>query len=328
MSDRDGPGARSVRTSAPMSDIHFGIDRFSHFQGVLRLAGHAFSRSAEVQAIELLLGDGQVAGLGRIRLPSVDLAGRHGRVAVACRFDETLVVGEDIAPLLSARLRIRLSDGREHLVDAPGSLGRENRVEALFDRFKSMVCTRPPGQLLEVGSRARMGVTRRDWLPEGWHYTGMDVVPGPNVDVVGDIHLASSFLPAEGFDAVMSHVVFEHLMMPWKAAVEINRVMRTGGVGAILAPQTWSLHEEPCDYFRFSRHAWQALFNAATGFEIIEAQHDMPAYIVAQHLMAETAFRELPGMLSSGVLFRKTGPSTVDWPVDPRQISDDRYPVV
>ena len=64
------------------------------------------------------------------------------------------------------------------------------------------------------------------------------------------------------------------------------------------------------------------------GFEIIEAQHDMPAYIVAQHLVPNTAFAEQhQGMLASGVLFRKTGPSTVDWPVDPRQISDDRYPV-
>src|SRR5690606_30519051 len=150
-----------------------------HFQGVLRVAGHAFSPSAEVTAIELRLGNGECAALQGIGLPSVDLAGRYGRAALACRFDDTLVVGDDVASVLGASLRVQLSDGREHVLRDLGEGHGDDRTYRLWERFKTMVQAQPTGHLLEVGSRARVGVVRREWLPEGWDYTGMDVVPGP-----------------------------------------------------------------------------------------------------------------------------------------------------
>ena len=61
-------------------------------------------------------------------------------------------------------------------------------------------------------------------------YTGIDIVAGENVDVVGDAHQLSEYFDEDCFDAVFSISTFEHLAMPWKAAIEINRVMKTGGV--------------------------------------------------------------------------------------------------
>jgi len=42
---------------------------------------------------------------------------------------------------------------------------------------------------------------------------------------------------------------------------------------------TWPPHEEPWDFWRFNRTTWATLFNAATGFEIVEAVVGEPARI-------------------------------------------------
>ena len=60
-------------------------------------------------------------------------------------------------------------------------------------------------------------------------YVGVDVHPGPNVDVVGDAHRLSQLVDGP-FDAVYSISTFEHLAMPWKVVLEINRVLRDGGL--------------------------------------------------------------------------------------------------
>jgi hypothetical protein len=50
-----------------MTDLSDGIDRSSHFQGMLRVAGHVFSRSSSVSGLQLVLGDGQRVALEDIR---------------------------------------------------------------------------------------------------------------------------------------------------------------------------------------------------------------------------------------------------------------------
>lgn len=90
-----------------------------------------------------------------------------------------------------------------------------------------------PGRFLEIGFRARSGIIRRQHIPETWHYIGADVLPGPNVDIVVDAHKLSSSIPRRSINGVMSLSVFEHLAMPWKAAIELNRVMVKGAIGLI-----------------------------------------------------------------------------------------------
>ncbi|WP_204331145.1 hypothetical protein, partial [Proteus mirabilis] len=80
---------------------------------------------------------------------------------------------------------------------------------------------------------------------------------------------------------------------------------------------TWPLHEEPCDYFRFSKHAWKALFNRATGFEIVEALHGATAYVVPHNLTPGGNFEEVhTTALMASVIFRKVAETTLDWPVN------------
>ena len=58
--------------------------------------------------------------------------------------------------------------------------------------------------------------------------------------------------------------------MPWKVAIELNRVMKTGGLVLIHTHQTIGMHDLPWDFWRYSDTSWHGLFNEYTGFEIVE----------------------------------------------------------
>ncbi|WP_038217812.1 class I SAM-dependent methyltransferase [Xenophilus azovorans] len=312
--------------TSPTAGVRCSVERFSFFHQTLHLSGHVVPDRGDVVRLALRLGDGRVFEITRRGLASPDLTRRHGARARACRFDELLSVGADTQPLWTAELLVHTDDGR--VLNVPVGVGdQEDPSVALMNRFFHLLSERPPGHLLEVGSRARTGAIYTDRLPPGWRYTGLDVMEGPNVDVVGDAHQMSRLLPLQAFDAAMSFVVFEHLLMPWKVALEMNRVLRQGALALVMAPQTWPLHEEPCDYFRFSRHAWKALFNRATGFEILEAVHGCTGYVVAHHATIASHFGEAHTVaLMSCVLVRKVAETTLQWPVEMDEIAEDVYP--
>jgi SAM-dependent methyltransferase len=128
--------------------------------------------------------------------------------------------------------------------------------------------------VLEIGSRARSGNTYRHLVHPEVDYVELDVAAGPNVDIVGDAHHLSRHVDAT-FDAVFSISVFQHWLMPWMVAIEMNRVMKPGALAYIQSHPAWPLHEEPWDFWRFSKDAWNGLFNAHTGFEMVDKGYAM-----------------------------------------------------
>lgn len=314
----------SVRPDAPLAKI----TRYSFFHNALHIAGYLLSPGGPVRGLALLAADGRRFPLTLPGLPSPELTRRYGAAAAACRFDDVFQVGPDAKPLHTATLSVTLADGGAFVVPLTFEVASDDTFR-LIDRFFAMLSAMPPGHCLEIGSRVRTGGIWKSALPAGWRYTGFDIMDGPNVDIVGDAHRASHFLPRRAYDAVMSFVVFEHLLMPWKVAIELNRVLKTGAIGIIAAPHTWPIHEEPCDYFRFSRHAWKALFNKATGFAILDAAQGSPAHVVPLTMTGPPMeFNEhFPTPLMSAVLFRKTGETALDWPVELDAVSGDVYPL-
>ena len=182
------------------------------------------------------------------------------------------------------------------------------------------------GNILEIGSRARSGNTLRDLMPAHLDYVGLDIIEGPNVDVIGDAHQLSHHFPAGLFDAIFAVSVVEHILMPWKLALEMNRVMAMGGLGYLATHQGWPLHDAPWDFWRFSDKAWLSLFNQATGFEIIEAAMGEPASVVARRWHPTVDFGSQPVYLSSVVLFRKISDTALAWPVELAEITRSMYP--
>ena len=134
-------------------------------------------------------------------------------------------------------------------------------------------------RILDIGGRDRSQRTIKESFPNA-EYIVVDIVAGENVDVVADAHQLSSVFENSYFDFVISASVFEHLLMPWKVALEINKVLRPGGSLWISSHQTVGLHDSPWDYWRFSRDSWAGIFNINTGFEIVETVSDYDQYVI------------------------------------------------
>jgi SAM-dependent methyltransferase len=179
--------------------------------------------------------------------------------------------------------------------------------------------------VLELGSRCRVGVHQFEGSSK---HVGLDVNAGPNVDVVGDAHKLSTLL-TEKFDVVYSISVFEHLVMPWKVILEINRVMNDGGLLYISTHPCWPSHALPWDFYRFEREAFRGLLNRATGFEILFLAEGLPAAILPLVREASTRGLELePVNLGVTVLARKIGSagSELSWNVDLSEFLESHYP--
>ena len=73
----------------------------------------------------------------------------------------------------------------------------------------------------------------------------------------------------ESFDSALSTAVLEHLEEPERALRECHRVLKPGGVAVYSVPFIWHLHEDPRDFYRFSKYGLDYLFKKV-GFEIIE----------------------------------------------------------
>ena len=181
-------------------------------------------------------------------------------------------------------------------------------------------------RLLDLGGRRRSDTGYTDDLAM-CDVTVFDILPAAGVDVVGDAHELSRHFPPGHFDLAMCNSVFEHLLMPWKAVLELNRVLRTGGLCYIHTHQTIGRHDMPCDFWRYSDTAWHGLFNRRTGFQIVTARMSYFTHVVTAAWGPEYAGAEASGGFeASGVLARRIGPSALAWEVGLGEVMPDAYP--
>src|SRR5690606_38821261 len=69
------------------------------------------------------------------------------------------------------------------------------------------------------------------------------------------------------FDSILCTQVLEHVFEHDKLISEVFRVLRPGGNIILTVPFAWELHEEPYDFFRYTKHSLKLLFEKA-GFDI------------------------------------------------------------
>jgi SAM-dependent methyltransferase len=201
-------------------------------------------------------------------------------------------------------------------------------AHVVFESFVEQVNALERPRILEIGSRARSGNVQTHRFPHA-EYVGFDVLPGENVQIVGDAHDLSKHFPAEHFDAVFAISVFEHLAMPWKVALEINRVLKPGALVCVFTHPTYPPHDRPWDFWRYSPEAFEVLFGAPTGFELTRCAEGLPCSIVplANEPALVGLWRE-PAYLAVAALARKTGvpDERVRWDVSLKDVLATRYP--
>lgn len=300
------------------TDVQFFIEQFVRFFDYVRISGGLYIPGRPVKEVAIVHGDTLLATTTADRPV-------HG---VPCGFLATFTT--PVLELDQLRLVFTLADGEQMHISGREAIDLYLQAEGagqvcekmFFDRIKA------PGfdRVLEIGSRDRSNIVRRG-LFAGKQYTGLDIVKGPNVDVVGDAHALSEYFEPESFDAIYSIATFEHLAMPWRVALEINKVLRTGGVAYFDTHQALGMHELPWDFWRYSDTAWNSLFNAHTGFRILETLLGGPMALVP-HVYSDRweGFEGAVGFSTSSVLVEKIGPTNMTWNVDVREVTKGFYP--
>ena len=123
------------------------------------------------------------------------------------------------------------------------------------------------GETLDLG--AGNAKYRNLIKPRTSKYVTFDIVPGPYIDVVGDILNLS--LKNDSFDTVISTQVIEHVEKPWIMVKEIGRVLRPRGICILSAPFIVPYHADPNDFFRYTKNGLISMFKNE-GFDVIECE--------------------------------------------------------
>jgi SAM-dependent methyltransferase len=291
---------------------HF-VDTFFAFRRTLYVSGWCLHKECSIRSVFIVFSSRiyrfPITWIAGIKLPfslNVQIPGDQ--------VDANIMVG------------FEYSDGRRFLIEHPfrqsWDLDPYHRIGATFQQRVREIGS---GMILEIGSRS--GGVYTGFIPSTMKYVGIDIVEGPNVDVVGDAHSLSKYFEPSTFDAVFSIAVFEHLLMPWKVAIEINKILKMNGLLLIGTHQTFPLHAEPWDFWRFSDHSWRGIFNKYTGFEVLDTAMGEPAFIVGSFLNRMTyRLDEQRAFMASTVICRKIGESTLEWPVDLERLIQTPYP--
>jgi hypothetical protein len=293
------------------------VDEFFGFRDRLWIRGWAYDQNG-IKAMEYR--DGERRSSLSYGDHSADVEKDHGAIARNCRFHGDLPTAWSGAGKLYAQV-----DGEWRELNDPcgRKLGHDPYHQLQSTFYKGI----DRGKVLEIGSRNRSGVVRRSLFAPSVSYTGLDIKTGDNVDIVGDAHRLSALFPPSTFDAIFACSVFEHLLMPWKAAIEINKILRLGGMVMLTTHQTWPLHDTPWDYWRFSDMAWHAIFNRCSGFQILETALGEPAFIVPSFTHAATdGLDRQPARLGCSVIAKKTGETSLEWDVPAAELINTVYP--
>lgn len=308
-----------------MAEKHvFTIDHVSKFFNYLHVWGW-FHHSGDA-LVEVVLHDPAViSSVSKVGLPHAGVDGSLGPNR-GFRID-ALRSSEEIGPEVDIEFRTASGwAGRQSLFSLCGSRRAANTTAHMSRRFHEIVLTMSSPKLLDIGGRRRSKLDRSQEWP-GIDCKVLDIMTGDNVDIVADAHEMSHDIEANSIDAVYSVSVFEHLLMPWKVVVEMNRVMKLGGYAFIHTHQTMGLHDTPCDFWRFSQDAWEALFNKSTGFEIIDRGMDDEQFLVPMvYHEGKLGFENSAGFEGSAVLVRKVGDAAVEWPVRVGDVTKTIYP--
>ena len=100
-------------------------------------------------------------------------------------------------------------------------------------------------------------------------YIGCDIVQSDlkKVDVLCEANNIP--LPDNSFDTAFSTQTIEHVEDHQGLVNEAYRLLKPGGYFIVSGPMYWHLHEEPYDFFRFTKYGFKYIFEKA-GFEMIE----------------------------------------------------------
>lgn len=141
-----------------------------------------------------------------------------------------------------------------------------------FEEFERLYVRPHPGLALVAGSRIYEGRRPdRRKLYEQAH--GWDMSAGEGVDRV--INLEDPLEDSElgTFWHIDCISVLEHSRKPWKLAVNLENLLKTGGTLLVAVPMIWRVHNFPSDYWRFTLEGIRELFKRIVWLKTMYVHH-------------------------------------------------------
>ncbi|MES2062137.1 MAG: class I SAM-dependent methyltransferase [Bacteroidota bacterium] len=134
--------------------------------------------------------------------------------------------------------------------------------------FKA-ISTFANGKLLDIGCGNKPYKSLLD--THITEYIGCDIVQSSENCV--DVLCPANNIPIadEIFDTVISTQTIEHVEDHQGLINEAYRLLAPGGKLILSGPMYWPLHEEPYDFFRFTKHGFRYILEKA-GFELISIE--------------------------------------------------------
>jgi len=144
----------------------------------------------------------------------------------------------------------------------------------LFDAFHKFAT----GSLLDIGCGNKP--YEKELKNKISKYIGVDIIQSSDNKV--DYLCPANNIPLEDcfFDTIISTQTIEHVEDHQGLINEAFRLLRPNGTFIISGPMYWPLHEEPYDFFRFTKYGFQYILEKA-GFEIIDIKSNGGKWAVA-----------------------------------------------
>jgi SAM-dependent methyltransferase len=144
-------------------------------------------------------------------------------------------------------------------------------------------------------------------------YVGVDIAPGPRVDVVVDASRIVERFGPESFDVVITTEMLEHIR-DWQTVVSnLKRVVRPGGLLLVTTRSIgFHYHGYPFDFWRYEPEDMRAIF---ADFEIVALERDTDApgiFMLARKPPGFSENRAALALYSIVTKRRQTGISTLE----------------
>ena len=137
---------------------------------------------------------------------------------------------------------------------------------SIFSITKNLCEKYLKGNVLEIGAGG--DYLKKDFKSQYDEWISLDYdLRSNSIDLRGD----GQQLPFKDgmFDTIISVDVLEHVPNPEKFVSEIFRAIKPGGIVILSTPFFFYLHEEPHDYFRFSKYGLRTIFER-NGLSVID----------------------------------------------------------
>lgn len=124
-----------------------------------------------------------------------------------------------------------------------------------------------PGLLLDIAPQDHEGT--RPFFADTMDVETLDINPTAGTTYCSDLCKKNDQISANRFDLVVCTEVLEHVLNPFAAVAEINRILKPGGILLASSPFNLRIHGPLPDCWRFTEHGWRALLSEFTGVDIV-----------------------------------------------------------